>query len=79
MVPECCISVDEALRIVTTSIRERQPLTALPNLQETLRTLQDRKSVHLAQDRCRSDLRFVIAEARRISASVNGVKELLGG
>jgi len=79
MVIDFCTGVDEALRIISEAIRERQPLTGFPNLQETLRRLQDRKSGHLAQDRCRIDLRFVIAEARRIVASMNGVRELLGG
>jgi hypothetical protein len=78
MALDFCNGVDDALRIISTAIRERQPLTGFPNLQETLRRLQDRKSGHLAQDRCRTDLRFVIAEARRIVDSVNEVRELLG-
>jgi uncharacterized membrane protein YccC len=79
MVTDFRNSVDEALRLITKALRERQPLMGFPNLQEALRRLQERKSGHIAKEECRSDLRFVISEVRRIVASLNGMRELLGG
>jgi hypothetical protein len=79
IVSDFCNSVDEALRRIAIAIREGQPLTGFPNLQEALRRLQDRKSGQFLQDACRSDVRFVISETKRIVASLNGMRELLGG
>jgi uncharacterized membrane protein YccC len=79
MVSDFCKSVDEALRLIAIAIRDRQPLTGFPDLQEVFRRLQDRKSGSLAQDRCRSELRFVVSEARRIVVSLNGMREMMGG
>ena len=79
MVSDFCNSVDEALRFIATAIHEKQPLKGFPNLQEALRRLQDRKSGHLVQDAYRSDLRFVLSEARQINASMNVMRELLSG
>ena len=69
--------VDEALRILATSIREGQPVTALPNLQEALRTLQAGKSGYLAQQASRTDLHFVLSEAKRIISTINAISQLL--
>ncbi len=79
MVSDFCNSVDEALRRIALAIREKQPLTEFPDLQEALHRLQDRKSQALAQARCRNDLRFVVSEARRIVDILNGIREMLGG
>jgi uncharacterized membrane protein YccC len=69
--------VDEALRILATSIREGQPVTALPNLQEALRTLQAGKSGYLAQQASRTDLHFVLSEAKGIISTINAISQLL--
>ncbi len=69
--------VDEALRILATSIREGHPVTALPNLQEALRTLQAGKSGYLAQQASRTDLHFVLSEAKRIISTINAISQLL--
>ena len=49
-----CKSFDKGLRLIVTAIRERQALTGFPNLQESLRRLQDKKSGQLAHGRCTS-------------------------
>jgi hypothetical protein len=79
MVSDFCNSADEALRLIAIAIREGQPLSGFPVLQEVIRRLQDRKSGSLAQDKCRGDLRFVVSEAIRIVGILNGMRELLGG
>ncbi|HYX51269.1 MAG TPA: FUSC family protein, partial [Ktedonobacteraceae bacterium] len=79
MVSDFCNSVDEALRIMASAIREEQPLSRFPDLQEVLHSLQDSKSGSLAQDKCRSELRFVISEARRIVGILNGMRDMLPG
>ncbi|MGZ3625047.1 MAG: FUSC family protein [Ktedonobacteraceae bacterium] len=79
MVSDFCNSVDEALRIMATAIREGQPIAGFPDLQEAFRRLQDKKSGSMAQGRCRSDLRFVVSEARRIAGILIGMKEMMGG
>ncbi len=72
-------SVDEALRIMALAIRNEQPLSGFPDLQEAFRSLQGSKSGLQAQDRCRSDLRFVVSEARRMVGILNGMREMMGG
>ncbi len=79
IVSDFCNNVDEALRKIALAIREGQSLTGFPNLQEALRRLQDKKSGSLVQDRCHSDLRFVVSEARRIVDSLNGMRAMVGG
>ena len=79
MVSDFCNNVDEALRKIALAIQEGQSLSGFPNLQEVLRRLQDRKSESLLEDRCRSDLRFVVSEARRIVDSLNGMRAMVGG
>jgi hypothetical protein len=78
MVNDFCNNVDEALRKIALAIREGQSLTGFPNLQEALSRLQDRKSEALLEDRCRSDLRFVISEARRVVDILNGMRGMVG-
>ena len=79
MVSDFCKSVDEALRIMALAIRNEQPLSGFPDLQEAFRSLQDSKSGLQAQDRCRSDLRFVVSEARRMVGILSGMREMMGG
>ena len=79
MASDFCISVDKALRIMTLAIREGQPISGFPDLQEAFRGLQDKKSGSLAQVKCRSDLRFVVSEARRVVGILNGMREMMGG
>ncbi len=69
-------AVDEALHILATSIRERQPVATLPNLQEALRSLEHAKKVMNSTEQ-RADLRFVLAEAKGIARSINTMKQLL--
>jgi len=54
-------------------------LSGFPDLQEALRRLQDRKAGSILQDGCRDDLRFVVAEARRIVGILNGMREMVDG
>ena len=77
MVNDFCNNVDEALRKIALAIREGQSLSGFPNLQEALRRLQDRKSEALLEDRCRSDLRFVVSEARRVVDILNGMRGMV--
>ena len=79
MVSDFRNSVDEALRTMTIGIREGQPISGFPDLQEAFRRLQDKKSGSLAQDKCRSDLRFVVSGARRMVRILNGMREMMGG
>ena len=79
MVSDFRNSVDEALRIMALAIREEQPLSGFPDLQEAFRSLQDNKSGLQTRDRCRSDLGFVVSEARRIVGILNGMREMMGG
>lgn len=67
--------VDEALRILATSIREGQPPKTLPDVQDTLRALD--KSSNQRQQAARTDLHFVVSEAKRIAATIHAVKQLL--
>ncbi|HEY6284107.1 MAG TPA: FUSC family protein, partial [Ktedonobacteraceae bacterium] len=75
MVSDFCNDIDEALRFIVVAIREGQPLAGFPNLQGTFRRLQDQKSGYRVQDRCRSELQFVVSEAKRIVASLNRMRE----
>ncbi len=79
MVSDFCNSVEEALHRLALAIRESQPLNGFPDLQEALRRLQNRKSGSMVQDTCRDDLRFVIAEAKRMVEILNGMREMVGG
>ncbi|HZU03939.1 MAG TPA: FUSC family protein [Ktedonobacteraceae bacterium] len=77
MVTEFSKKVDQALRILATSLREGQAVTALPDLQEALRRLQAERPANRAQPELSADLRFVIAEARRIVTAVNALSRLI--
>ncbi|MFL5658361.1 MAG: FUSC family protein [Ktedonobacteraceae bacterium] len=66
--------VDESLRLLATAIREERPVTALPNLEEALRTLeQAEKSGNRTRNEASTDLRFVISEAKHIIRSINAM------
>jgi uncharacterized membrane protein YccC len=71
--------VDEALGLLATAIRERQPVKELPNLQEALRTLEHswKSGKHTQVGSSSADLRFFISEAKRIIESINTMNELL--
>ena len=70
--------VDEALRLLAAAIREDQPITTFPDLQEALHTLKHaEKSAHHMPDETRATLRFVLSEAKSIIRSINTMKQLL--
>src|SRR3989442_8442272 len=64
--------VDEALRLLATAIREERPVTALPNLEEALRTLEHaEKSGNRTRNEATTALRFVISEAKHLNPTTN--------
>ncbi len=70
--------VDEALRLLATAIREGQPVQALPDLQEALQNLRHSGKLDThALDEAPTDLRFVIAEIKRIVRSIKTMNQLL--
>ena len=70
--------VDEALRLLAAAIREDQPITTFPDLQEALHTLKHaEKSAHHMPDETRATLHFVLAELKSIIRSINAMKQLL--
>jgi uncharacterized membrane protein YccC len=69
-------SVDEALRLLALALREGQPLMVFPDLQQAMHKLEHAGSLS-KHNEARADLRFVIAEARRIIRNINTMKQLL--
>ena len=66
--------VDEALRLLATAIREERLVTALPNLEEALRTLEHaEKSGNRTRNEASTDLRFVISEGKHIIRNINAM------
>jgi len=71
-------SVDKALYLLATAIREGKPMTSFPDLKQALHTLEhaDHTDKHKELE-ARPDLRFVIAEARRIVRNIETMRQLL--
>jgi hypothetical protein len=71
-------SVDKALYLLTRAIREGEAVTTFPDLQQALRTLEHagHKDKHKAIE-APPNLRFVIAEARRIVRNIETMRQLL--
>jgi hypothetical protein len=69
-------SVDEALRLLALALREGQPLIVFPDLQLAMHKLEHAGNLS-KHNEARADLRFVIAEARRIIRNINTMKQLL--
>ncbi len=71
--------VDEALGLLVTAIRKRQPVKEFPNLQEALHILEHsvKSGKHAKDGSSSADLRFFISEAKRIIESINTMNELL--
>ena len=69
-------SVDEALRLLALALREGQPLIVFPDLQQAMHKLEHVGNLS-KHNEARADLRFVIAEARRIIRNINTMKQLL--
>jgi uncharacterized membrane protein YccC len=70
--------IDEALRLLITAIRQRQPIQALPDLQETLHSLRQpgKRDPH-ALSEAHTDLHFVRSEIKRIVRSIHTMNQLL--
>jgi uncharacterized membrane protein YccC len=70
--------VEEALGLLVTALREGQPVSTLPDLQEALRTLkQAGKSGRDKHHAAKTDLRFVLAEAKRVVRNIDTLCQLL--
>src|SRR5947209_10395941 len=69
--------VDEALRLLVASIREEQPVTALPDLQEALHALEHASKSSQMRREVHADLHFVLSEAKKIVSNINAMKQLL--
>jgi uncharacterized membrane protein YccC len=74
-VTEFSHTIDEALRILATSIRNGQPPAALSDLHAALHALE--KSGNQEQQVARTDLHFVVSEAKRIVSTTNAINQLL--
>lgn len=70
--------VDEAMSRLAAALREREQPPSLPDLPESLRTLQAAvRANKQAQNEARAQWNFLLAEAKRIATNIEAIRQLL--